>query len=86
MKTIGKVLVFFGIAMILGALSFQEGMQYGKSLIDEPKKELVSINKLRDYQLDITEDICYIYDNNRLVGKCKLDGNLVEQLIAIDNQ
>jgi len=41
--------------------------------------------KSRDYQLELTAEYCYIYDGNRLVGKCSLDSNLIEQLISIDN-
>ena len=45
-----------------------------------------SIIPLRDYQLDIIEDYCYIYDNTRLVGKCPMKDNMIEQLILLDNQ
>lgn len=42
--------------------------------------------KPRDYQLELTTEYCYIYDGNRLVGKCPMKDNMIEQLITIDNQ
>lgn len=71
------------IASILWAFMF--GIIYQTHQLNLIEDTKIPINNLKDYQLDITEDICYIYSGDRLVGKCSLDSNLIEQLIQIDN-
>lgn len=82
LKTYGK----YYIQVELGSTTetFWSDIEY--KIGDTLKKCNVPIIKPRDYQLDITEDMCYIYDGNRLVGKCPMKDNMIEQLITIDNQ
>lgn len=79
MKKIYYMLLIALTGSLLGV-----AMLPAKEVVAEPVKQ--TDNKLRDYQLDIVEGECYIYDGNRLVGKCQINSNLIEQLIVIDNR
>lgn len=79
-------MVAFTLGIMLGARAAIALNAKNKSNLNTVADVLDRENRLKDYQISLSIDSAYLYDNGKLIGATLHGKDGIDSLIAIDNQ